>query len=97
MPYQEFFISMMKALDIRKSMTVVVYDTGKGWFSARANFMLRAFGHPKVYMLDGGFTKWKSEGRKVEGDSSSASDFDYKLNESSIASYEQVVNRDQNT
>ena len=55
MPSQAHFVRMMKALNIRKSMNVVIYETGKGWFATRAAFMLKAFGHPKVYILDGGF------------------------------------------
>ena len=68
MPKKEHFIRMMKALNVRKSMTVVCYETGKGWFASRAAFMLKSFGHPKVYILDGNFKKWQSEGRAVESD-----------------------------
>ena len=46
MPGKELFVAMMKALDVRKTATVVIYDTGKGWFASRAAFMLKAFGHP---------------------------------------------------
>ena len=58
MPKKELFIAMMKALDVRKSQTVVVYDNGKGWFASRAAFMIKAFGHPQVFILDGNFAKW---------------------------------------
>ena len=57
---------MMKALDVRKSQTVVIYETGKGWFATRAAFMLKVFGHPKVHLLDGNFAKWQSEGRPLD-------------------------------
>lgn len=59
---------MMKSLNVRKSMTVVCYETGKGWFASRAAFMLKSFGHPKVYILDGNFKKWQTEGRAVQSD-----------------------------
>ena len=68
MPKREHFVAMMKALDIRKSMTVVVYDTGSGWFAARAAFMIRTFGHSDVRILDGNFAKWQREGRTVQSD-----------------------------
>ena len=58
----------MKALDVRRSATVVVYDTGKGWFASRAYFMLKAYGHPDVYILDGHLTKWMKEKRPIERD-----------------------------
>ena len=65
MPDRAHFVRMMKSLDVRKSQTVVIYEDGKGWFATRAAFMLKAFGHPKVHLLDGNFAKWVSEGRAV--------------------------------
>jgi len=58
MPNQAHFTRMMKALNVRKSQTVVIYEQGKGWFASRAAFMLKAYGHPKVFILDGNFAKW---------------------------------------
>jgi 3-mercaptopyruvate sulfurtransferase SseA len=83
---------MMKALNVRKSQTVVVYETGKGWFATRAAFMLKTYGHPKVYILDGNFAKWTKEGRATEGvdEASFAADFDYNLNADNMISFERV-------
>jgi thiosulfate/3-mercaptopyruvate sulfurtransferase len=54
------------ALGISSSDTVVVYDNG-GWLAApRAWWMLLAFGHGKVKVLDGGLKKWRAEGRPTE-------------------------------
>ena len=44
--------------------------TALGWSSraaARAWWLLRGFGAGRVSLLDGGFAKWKAEGRAVEG------------------------------
>lgn len=93
MPNKDHFIRMMKSLDVRKSQTVVIYETGKGWFATRAAFMLRTFGHPKVLVLDGNFAKWQKEGHPTEGlgqDGSFAEEFDFKLNADSLVSYERV-------
>ena len=82
MPNKRHFIHMMKALGIRKSQTVVIYETGKGWFAARAAFMLKAYGHPSVYLLDGNFAKWIKEGRATDSDDiddTFAEDFAYEL------------------
>mmetsp|Transcript_12431 Transcript_12431/g.15875 ORF Transcript_12431/g.15875 Transcript_12431/m.15875 type:complete len:92 (-) Transcript_12431:370-645(-) len=82
----------MKAMDVRKSHTVVIYDSGKGFFASRAVFMMRAFGHPKVFLLDGGLIKWKQEGRAIE-DSPIAefeAEFAYELNQESLISYDRV-------
>ena len=82
----------MKALDVRKSQTVVVYDKAKGWFATRGAFMLRIYGHPKVYVLDGGYAKWAKEGRATE--SADVVDYEdeyaYELSTDKLVTYEQV-------
>lgn len=90
MPSQAHFIRMMKALNVRKSMTVVIYETGKGWFATRAAFMLKTFGHPNVYVLDGGFAKWTQEGRATEGsnDATFEAEYGYALSGDHIIDYE---------
>ena len=56
----------MGALGIGDGETVVVYD-GSGLFSApRVWWTLKAMGHDDVKVLDGGFPKWKREGRAIE-------------------------------
>ena len=53
-------------LGISNDETVVAYD-GSGIFSApRMWWTLKAMGHNNVKVLDGGFPKWKREGRAVE-------------------------------
>lgn len=92
MPLPDQFLRVVKAMDVRKSQTIVVYENYKGWFATRAAFMLQAYGHTNVYVLDGGFAKWTKEGHAVEDDSVDNWDaeFDYNLDESHIVSYEQV-------
>jgi thiosulfate/3-mercaptopyruvate sulfurtransferase len=60
------FASRMRLLGLGDGNLIVVYD-GAGIYSApRAWWMLRAMGHEDVAVLDGGFPKWKREGRPVE-------------------------------
>jgi len=60
------FSRAVGALGIGDGETVVVYD-GSGIFSApRLWWTLKAMGHQDVKVLDGGFPKWKREGRAVE-------------------------------
>ena len=83
---------MMKIMDLRKSSTIVVYESGKGWFASRAVFMLRAFGHPRAFILDGGLIKWCQEERATvtaETEDYDA-DFDYDLNSDNLVSFERV-------
>jgi thiosulfate/3-mercaptopyruvate sulfurtransferase len=60
------FSAAAGGLGIGDGETVVVYD-GSGIFSApRVWWMLKAMGHDTVKVLDGGFPKWKREGRALE-------------------------------
>ncbi len=66
LPRPEAFSSAMRALGIGDGQTIVVYD-GLGLYGApRVWWTFRAFGVREVFVLDGGFPKWKAEGRKIE-------------------------------
>jgi thiosulfate/3-mercaptopyruvate sulfurtransferase len=66
-PSADFFAQHMASLGVSNSSRVICYDQ-LGMFSApRAWWMLRLFGHDQVAVLDGGFPKWRSEQRAVEG------------------------------
>lgn len=66
LPSPEAFSSAMRQLGIGDGVTIVVYD-GLGLFSAaRVWWTFRIFGVRDVYVLDGGFPKWKAEGRPIE-------------------------------
>jgi thiosulfate/3-mercaptopyruvate sulfurtransferase len=65
LPTADDFATHMAALGIGNDTNVIVYD-GMGLFTAaRPWWMLRAFGHDKVAILDGGLPKWIAEGRPV--------------------------------
>ena len=51
---------------ITQDSRVVVYDALDGIWAARVWWVLRAFGHDKVAVLDVGLKKWRSEGRTLE-------------------------------
>ena len=66
LPAPGAFSKAVGALGIGDGETVVVYD-GAGMFSApRVWWTLKAMGHTDVKVLDGGFPKWKREGRAIE-------------------------------
>ncbi|SPH16738.1 3-mercaptopyruvate sulfurtransferase [Defluviimonas aquaemixtae] len=65
-PPPEKFISRMRAMGVGDGHQVVVYD-GAGLFSAaRVWWLFRLMGKTDVAVLDGGFPKWRAEGRPVE-------------------------------
>jgi thiosulfate/3-mercaptopyruvate sulfurtransferase len=66
LPQPAMFSSRMRAMGIGDGARIVVYDT-KGLFSAaRVWWTFRVMGKTDVAVLDGGFPKWKREGRPFE-------------------------------
>lgn len=66
MPAPDAFAEAVSGLGLSDTDTIVVYD-GTGIFSApRVWWALRAMGHEKVFVLDGGLPKWRAEGRPLE-------------------------------
>jgi thiosulfate/3-mercaptopyruvate sulfurtransferase len=66
MPGAVAFASAMRKLGIGNADFVVFYDGAGIYSAARALWMMRAMGHGKAAVLDGGFPKWRREGRAVE-------------------------------
>ena len=66
LPTPEQFAQRMAALGIAPATPVVLYDDSDIRSSARAWFIFKLFGHEEVSILDGGFGKWRAEGRPVE-------------------------------
>lgn len=64
-PGAERFEAAAGQLGVTNTSTVVVYDDGDGEWSARLWWIFRSFGFDSVAVLDGGFTKWRDEGRPV--------------------------------
>ena len=66
MPSADQFARQVGKLGISEDKTIIVYD-GSGLFAApRVWWMLRVFGGKDVRVLDGGFPRWKAEGRPTE-------------------------------
>jgi len=64
-PGAEQFEAAAQELGVTNTSTVVVYDDSVGEWSARLWWIFRSFGFDSVAVLDGGFTKWRDEGRPV--------------------------------
>jgi thiosulfate/3-mercaptopyruvate sulfurtransferase len=65
LPSAADFARMAGALGLGDDRRVVVYDIAGFGSAPRAWWMLRAFGHKHVALLDGGLPKWLAEGRAV--------------------------------
>jgi thiosulfate/3-mercaptopyruvate sulfurtransferase len=66
MPPAHKFASRMQSLGIGDGSRIVLYDNSPLRTAARAWWLLRSFGGPRVAILDGGLAKWQAEGRPVE-------------------------------
>jgi thiosulfate/3-mercaptopyruvate sulfurtransferase len=66
LPSAADFGRAMGELGVGRDDRIVVYDNSPLRTAARGWFMFRHFGAERVAILDGGFQKWRSEGRQVE-------------------------------
>ncbi|WP_192181189.1 3-mercaptopyruvate sulfurtransferase [Mesorhizobium amorphae] len=65
LPSPQNFAQYVGSMGVSADDTIVVYD-GPGYFSApRGWWMFRVMGVFQVYILSGGFDRWKAEGRPV--------------------------------
>jgi len=61
------FEARMSSLGLNDTDDIVVYDgSGTNLSAGRVWWMFRSFGHRSVAVLDGGFRKWRAEGRPLE-------------------------------
>jgi thiosulfate/3-mercaptopyruvate sulfurtransferase len=65
-PSAEQVERVMGAAGIDDDTRVVAYDDQSGAVAARLWFLLRAYGHDRAAVLDGGIAKWTAEGRPLE-------------------------------
>ena len=66
LPSADAFCLAMREAGVSGDRPVVVYDAGDSTAAARAWWLLRYFGHPRVSVLDGGFSGWSAAGLAIE-------------------------------
>ena len=93
LPSPEQFARQVGALGVGDRMTIVLYD-GLGLYgAARVWWTFRVFGAEKVFVLDGGMPKWKTEGRPLEtglGKARAEKNFTPRFNRAMVASIDDV-------
>jgi thiosulfate/3-mercaptopyruvate sulfurtransferase len=65
-PPPEKFISRMRAMGVGDGHQVVIYDSAGILSAPRVWWTFRLMGKTDVAVLDGGFPKWRAEGRAIE-------------------------------
>ena len=66
LPAADDFQAAMRLAGVSGERPVVVYDGGNSVPAARAWWLLRYFGHPRVFVLDEGFGGWEAAGLAIE-------------------------------
>jgi len=96
-PNEEHFIKFAKQIGAAKSDKIVIFEQAMTGFHARVWFVLKAFGHGDVHVLNGSLQAWKQAGFKTTTDNHGAyktdesADYSYKLNSKLIASFDEVL------
>ena len=92
LPSPEVFAQSMSALGIADNATIVIYEQ-EGVFSApRARWMLRTFGAPNVYILNGGLSGWLAANLPTESGpvQRPAATFHANLNHEAVKDFAQI-------
>ncbi|MDI6029156.1 sulfurtransferase [Corticibacterium sp. UT-5YL-CI-8] len=96
LPSGEQFEIVARTLGIDHDTLVVVYDSS--YVSARVWWMFRLFGHDNVRILNGGWKRWKQEGRATEsGDAKvrETGDFSARRPQAGVATWQDVLSATQ--
>lgn len=66
LPSTDDFQVAMRAAGVSGGRPVVIYDAGNSMAAARGWWLLRYFGHPRAFVLDGGLGGWRAAGLAIE-------------------------------
>jgi thiosulfate/3-mercaptopyruvate sulfurtransferase len=62
----EAFAAAMQRFGVDATTRVISYSTANVWWATRLWWLLHEFGHDNAAVLDGGWHKWRREGRPIE-------------------------------
>jgi thiosulfate/3-mercaptopyruvate sulfurtransferase len=87
------FSRAMNELGVGRDDRIIVYDNSPLRTAARGWFMFRHFGAERVAILDGGFQKWRSEGRPVEAGAAQPREarFDAHARDGEVVTKQQIL------
>jgi thiosulfate/3-mercaptopyruvate sulfurtransferase len=81
LPKPEVFAGMMQKAGIGNNTNVVLYDDEGGKMAARLWYVLNAFGHRRICLLNGGWQKWTAEKRPVSAEVVKVAPTEFKVKE----------------
>ena len=93
LPSATDFGAAMTELGVGRDDRIVIYDNSPLRTAARGWFMFRHFGAERVAILDGGFQKWRGEGRPVESGEARPREarFDANARDGEVATKAQIL------
>lgn len=91
-PEIERFVARLRECGVNQDTQIVAYDDNKCAFAARLWYLCHHIGHPRVKILNGGFSAWCRAGLPVTSSipSSSTGNLTAKLENQAILTYAQV-------
>ena len=92
LPAPEVFSRRMSALGVGDEMDIIIYEQESVFSAPRAWWMLKTFGAPKVYLLDGGLRAWIEADLPTETGAvqRSPTTFHAKLDSDAVKDFSQV-------
>ena len=78
-PSENEMATKLSALGIKDTDTIVVVDHIKNLWSSRLLWTLEVYGHGDTKLMDGSYSLWESEGKKITSDSTSISSSKYSF------------------
>ena len=78
-PSEKEMATKLSALGIKDTDTIVVVDHIKNLWSSRLLWTLEVYGHGDTKLMDGSYSLWESEGKKITSDSTSISSSKYSF------------------
>ena len=93
LPEKEKFIKMMRQYGISDNSQIVLYSTTESNWATRVWWMLRVFGFNNAAILNGGWSKWKAEGRStsIEECAYAPGEFNSRLRSGLVVSKDEVL------
>jgi len=80
-PSKDVFEKHMRNLGLNNNDIVIIYDNSPLLSSARCWFLLRYFGHKKIFILSGGMKSWKDNYFKTTDHASTITNGNFKATE----------------
>ena len=81
------FEALCSAAGIAKDTTVVFYGDNSNWWACYALWAFKLFGHQDTRIMDGGYARWKAQGREMATELPKVAPTQYKVEKADESAY----------